>query len=489
MSGLCGLFLYFTPRINNPPRLHMEHSANKQSTLLHLITEYEAMSQKGDIAVFEEKTFFTLIQFYESEFSAERALEVIDHALEIYTYSVDFYLRKAELLFNVKQYSLADAVITQAETLAPNDILVALMRARYKVLTKQYHEALAIIDQVKSQDESHLLTEILLTEAFIYDQSREYDKQFDVLSQLLQRDHSNLAALEKISSAVENTKKYNESIQLHQQIIDKDPYSYQAWYNLAHAYSCTHEYERAIDAYEYVYIINKDFEAAYRDRGDLCLELCNFKEALKSFKEANDVFGADPDTLTNIGQCLIHLDQSKHARKYLTKALKIDPYNEELHYYIGLSFAKERSWVNAINAFKRALEMDDTREEYLASLGDAYFHLNEFSKAIYYFKKAVKDGPEQSFIWMSYANFLLATNRIKESLLVLEKGEYFANCVELTYVKSAAYFLLEDSINGMKVLEEALQTDPEMHSILFSYAPHLMVNHDIQSMINYYSAQ
>ena len=56
------------------------------------------------------------------------------------------------------------------------------MRARYKGLTKHYHEALTIIEQLKSQKEPHLLTEILLTEAFIYDQSKEFEKQFDVLS-------------------------------------------------------------------------------------------------------------------------------------------------------------------------------------------------------------------------------------------------------------------------------------------------------------------
>lgn len=467
----------------------MEHTPDHKNTLIHLVSEYEAMSQKGDVSLLEEKAFFKLVRYYENEFQRDKALEVLDHALEVYSYSVDFYIKKADLLLELRRLDDAALVIGTAESLAPGDCQVQLLQARFLCTSKQYEAALSLVADLHDQHDSLYTSEIYLCQAYISEQMKDFDQMFDALGQILALDHTHTEALERIGICADTAKRYSDSIRLHTRIIDKDPYSYQAWYNLAHAYSCIGEYERAIDAYEYAFIINKDFEAAYKDCADLSFSLCNYPRALKTYLEAYEVFGQDIDLLTSIGQCLIHIGNNKTARKYLTKALKQDQYNDELHYYVGLSFAREGRWINAINAYRRALDLDEDREEYFAGLGEAYFQLNEFEKAEFYFRKAIKNGPEQSFIWLAYANFLMATDRLEAAVVVLDKADYYTQSVDLVYCKAACLFLQEKRSEALDVLGEGLTMDYSLHALLFTFVPYLQFDPDVQSILHYYSEQ
>ncbi len=467
----------------------MEYSPNQKETLYDLLSEFEAMSQHGFNALLEENDFVRLIRYFENEMQIDKAIDVIDYALEMFAYSVDFYTRKADLLLKVNKLEDAKKCIDYALSLAPLDLQACLLHVKYLSAREQFVECMAILEDLLHQDMDKNIIPILFTKAEVLDNMGEYTQSYDTLASILEIEPGNEEAMIEIWSCTEVLKCWNTSISLHKQLIDQLPYNSMAWYNLGLGYSCIGEYERAIDAFEYSFIIDKNFQEAYKDCADLCFELCRYRQALKIYLEAYDVFGADIDLLSNIGQCLIHLDKNKTARKYLTKALQLDPFNDELHYYVGISFSREGRWVNAINAYRRALELDDCREEFLAGMGEAYFHLNEFEKADRYFRKAIKDGPEQSFIWLSYANFLIATDKIDKAVKILSKADFYAQSTDLLYCKSACLFMLDQKKEGLEVLREALISDYSLHGLLFTFAPYLQFDSDIQSIILYYKGQ
>jgi tetratricopeptide (TPR) repeat protein len=467
----------------------MEHSPNSKNTLIHLISEYEALSQKGDITKLEEKSLLKLIHFFNKEYKKEKALEVVEHALDLYPFSVEFFIKKAEILTDCKLYEDAYSVVDMAETLAPADVQLKLLKSRIFATQGRFDIAMEIISELKAHAEFTDISEVLYAEACILEMMRDFDGTFNTLKEILESNDMHDAALDKIWYISDMSRMHEHSKQLHHQLIDRNPYNYRAWYNLGQASASLGEYEQAIQAFEYAFIIYPEFETAYKECADLCFEIGKYNKALKIYMEALEVFGADLDLFHNVGQCLLYLGNPKSARKYFNKALKVDPYNDEIHYSIGLTFARESRWINAINAYKRALDLDDMREEYFAGLGEAFFHINEFDKARYYFNKAIKYGPEQSFIWLAYANFLMATNHLSKAIDLLDKAEYYTQSVDLEYCKSACYFLKEDRESGLKTLESALEKDFSMHSMLFQFAPYLQFDADIQSMIKYYKEQ
>jgi tetratricopeptide (TPR) repeat protein len=467
----------------------MEYSPNHKETLSELLSEYEAMSQSSDAALLEEGDFSRLIMYFEKENQFEKALEVAEIALQIFTYSVDFYTHKASILLELDRLDEARKCIDYALSLAPLDLQTCLLRVRYYAAREEYATALILLEDLLNQDLNKNLIPVLLVKAEVVESMSDVGQAYEVLKSILELDPTHQEALTAIWSCTEHLKCWDSSIRFHKDLIDRVPYNPVAWYNLGMAYSCIGEYEKAIDAFEYAFIIDKEFEAAYKDCGDLCFELCRYRQALRIYLEAYDVFGVDMDLLSNIGQCLIHLNKNKTARKYLTKALQLDPYNDELHYYVGISFSREGRWINAINAYRRALDLDDCREEYYAGLGEAYFHLDEMEKAERYFRKAVKDGPEQSFIWLAYANFLIANQQIEKAIKLLNKADFYAQSTDLLYCKAACYCMIDQKKAGLEVLREALVADYSLHGLLFTFAPYLQFDNDIQSIILYYKGQ
>lgn len=467
----------------------MEHSPNSKNTLIHLISEYEALSQKGDITRLEEKSLLKLIHFFESEYQKDKAMEVVEHALDIYPFSVEFYIKKADILLNNKYAEEALTVLNLAENFAPGDLHIQLLRCKLFAQNGQFELAFALIQELIDKSSNADIIDIKLVESTILEAFKDFKGSFRVLREVLIYNPKCLEALEKIWATVELSRMYEDSITLHNALIDHDPYNYLAWYNIAQAYSSTGEYDYAIDAFEYSFIINPELESAYKECADLCFEVGKHKKAFKIYMEMLEVFGPDLDLLYNIGQCLLYLGNSKSARKYLNKALKLDPFNDEIHYSIGVTFARESRWINAINAYKRALDLDDMREEYFAGLGEAFFHLNEFERAEYYFKKAIKNGPEQSFIWLAYANFLMATNRLEKAIKILESAEFYTQAIDLEYCKTACYFMLDRKKEGIESLEQVLQKDYDQHPLIFNFAPYLQFDTEVLSVLKYYKEQ
>ena len=89
----------------------MEFSSNNKEILFELLSEYEAMSQSGDVALLDERDFAQLIGYFEKERQPEKALEAIDIALEIFSYSVDFYTQKASILLSMDRLDEARKTI------------------------------------------------------------------------------------------------------------------------------------------------------------------------------------------------------------------------------------------------------------------------------------------------------------------------------------------------------------------------------------------
>jgi tetratricopeptide (TPR) repeat protein len=467
----------------------MEYSPNHKETLSELLSEYEALSRSRISALLDEQDFLKLARYFEDEQQYSKALEVLEYALELFSYSVDFYTTKASVLLNQNQLEEAKKCIDYALSLAPLDLQACLLQVRFLAAIEDFPQALSLLEDLLNQDYHKNLVPVLFVKSEIMMAMKDYEQAYDCLKFILELDPNNKKAVTEIWNCIETVKCWELAISLHKSVIDHAPYNAVAWYNLGMAYSRTGEYEKAIDAFEYAYIIDKHFEVAYRDCGDLCFELGRHRQALKTYLEAYDVFGPDTDLLANIGQSLIHLNKNKTARKYLTKALQLDPYNDELHYYVGISFSREGRWLNAINAYQRALNLDDSREEYYAGLAEAYFHLNEFVKADRFYRKSVKEGPEQSFIWLSYANYLIATDRLEKAVQLLNKAEYYAQSTDLLYCKAACHFLLNQKKQGLEVLREALISDYSLHGLLFTFAPYLQFDTDIQSILLYYKGQ
>jgi tetratricopeptide (TPR) repeat protein len=252
------------------------NDSHKGKELMRWFCNMNRVQKMARPSFFDENSFLTIIEFYHNEDRLKEAIEVAGQAIERYLFSVDFYLKKAELLIDAGDEQAALNTLEQAENFAPGQLEILLLKAEALTYMDRGGEALELLDYARAFNDGANQGELYLLESLVHEFHQDYDQMFHVLKDALKQDPQNDEILERIWVAVELSRKYKQSITLHKQIIDKHPYSYFAWYNLGHAYAYLGNYKDAIEAYEYAFIINEKFEYAIRDCAELCFETGQF---------------------------------------------------------------------------------------------------------------------------------------------------------------------------------------------------------------------
>jgi tetratricopeptide (TPR) repeat protein len=165
-----------------------------------------------------------------------------------------------------------------------------------------------------------------------------------------------------------------------------------AHYGLGNSYLATNQPAEAFKAYSQAATVNSELALAYRGMGDALTKQNKTKEAAqyynraKSFgqplpadtglaaardlkkrkrwaqalKEFQDVAASRPtaDVYVEIGDCYVGLEQPLSASQSYRKATEIDPRSALAHYKFGEVMQKMREYGAAMEAFERALALD-----------------------------------------------------------------------------------------------------------------------------------
>jgi tetratricopeptide (TPR) repeat protein len=464
----------------------MENKIKRDEDLINFVADFEIKFERGEIGYIEDKVFLKLLEYYEDEFLIEKAIEIVNVAIAQYSYRSDFYIVKARLLLNLNKAADCLDTLSKAEIIAPFEREIVLLKVRAYALKKDFDQAQEILDEMHEGATRSEQVDVLIAQSYINEYMKNYDSMYENLASAALLDTSNEEVLERLWIGAELSRRYEDSVKLHQEIIERDPYNYQAWYNLGHGYNCTWEYEKAIDALEYSFIINPEFESGYLDCADTCLQIRQFEKALDIYVEANQKFGPNSELMVNIAECNIQLGNLNIAKQWLIKAIKIDSYNDEAYYHLGECYSKEEVWYNAINAYHKAIDLENRREEYYLGLAKAYLAIEDYNKATINFQLATETGPEETLYWREYVCFLIKLGLVEEALMVLDEAEDHTYGADLLYCRAVANFLLKNPLECYEMLEEALMEDFAQHEFIFELAPELRLNKKVNSMIRYY---
>ncbi len=463
----------------------MEHKTKRDLNIINLVSDFETRFEQGNIDYVEEKTIYQLIEYYEGENQYDKAMEVLEVALDQFKYRSDFYIMKAKLLFNDNKINDCLSVLKHASNLSPNEKEITLLKIKALCSKKKIAEAKSCLKELRNDYFDDRL-EYFIAESFLHEANKDYKSMYYSLQKALKIDSTNVEALERFWVAVDLSREYEDSIVFHKSIIDEQPYNHLAWYNLGLSYSFNWEYDKAIESLEYSFIINPNYEQGYLECAEICLQEGLIQKALDIYLEANNRFGPETEHMVNIASCYLKLDKIADARMTLLKALRMESHNEEIYFLLGESYMKSESWYSAINAYLKAIDIDDTREEFFLSLAKAYVKLEDYNKATINFHKATKLCVDDSLYWREYVVFVLRIGLYDEALQILDEADEHTFGADLLYCRAITLFFKKKKKAGLEVLTEALEEDFSLHTLLFELAPELEVDKDISSMIRYY---
>jgi tetratricopeptide (TPR) repeat protein len=457
---------------------------NWDQRIYDLASTYES----GELnLLLDPETYQQLIDYYEAEEQFERALSVAQLAASHYRFTVDFNTRQAQILLQINRYSEALDILKQALNISPGDFELSLLKAEAYIYLGEHAKGAAILKVLKQDAKGAYLSEILTVEALSFERCSDFEQMFYALDAALEANPTNELALDRISLCMEICRKYDEGIARYKWLLDRNPYASSVWYYLAHAYAYLGQNAAAIEAYEYAFLAAPDFEEAYQEFVDLCIEEKRFQPALQALQEISDRFETDSDLLLLTGTCFNGLEQYETARKYLLEAIRLDVHNEEIYYQLGIGYAAQQNFAKANAYFRKAARMSPEFEVYQQALAESAFALEDYKAAEKAYRKALSLAPDDQQNWLNLAWFLLEMRRADEALELLEEAnESSLREGELSYGYCACLFANGKRQEGLRYLSGLLDESYDGYSWLFEWQPLLRSDNEVNALLSLY---
>ncbi len=452
-------------------------------TINALVSEFEAMAERGVLSILNERSYSLLIEHYMKEDIFDRAIEVINHALRNYFYSVEFYIKKAQLLAKAGHNSEALKVLDAAAMFSPNDEEMAMTRADILIQLGLSEEATHLIERLKGSSDAWVVSHAYILEGKLLRAQSLPELAFAAFRSAVFANSRNETAFEAYWSFAESNKKYEASAHIFEKIIDRDPYSYLSWFYYGHTQSYLGNYHEALEAYEYAFIINPDFELAYKEYADVCYLLKLYNKVLRCCEEYQERFGVNSDFVKWRGICYQKLGNTELARFYLHQALNLEPLDDELFYHLGECYLTEEKLSKAIKYFSKAISIEEYREEYYCSLANALAQVGDIIQAEDNYWAAINIAESDPIYWLNYANFLINNDRKEEALELLCEAEDNTVGNQAVFGKVACLFCMGRRQEALFRLSEIIIEDYESHPILFEMLPELTDDSEVINLI------
>lgn len=201
----------------------------------------------------------------------------------------------------------------------------------------------------------------------------------------------------------------------------------------------------------------------------------------------------DPNKVVNAIEFVEKYQQEKTETliDYYTSLINTYPEFSKCYYELGHLYLKKEEKLNALSAFKMALDYEPNNPYYENSLAFAYVQLEQYDSAAYYYKKALEKNPDPE--WSAIVAQALAAiyHQIKgnfdaaistlENALTLTK-----NKAPIHQALGDIYYDCQDPIAALEHYEIALNKDP-LNSRLCSRVAMLLWEQDyIEKSIVYY---
>jgi len=450
------------------------------SSIEELLTEYAALKAGEGNRFWNEQEFELLIDYFYQNSQEPEALIACELALNSHPFSSEFYILKAELLFQSLKYRQAIAVLDELDTKEQLIIDAVLLRSEILNAQFKYDQAAAYLEGMSKLFTGREQIDILLELAEVYDECEELDAVFDTLKIILKIDPNCEEALHKICYWADFAEKEEESVVLHQEIIDKYPYNALAWFNLGSAYQGLKLYEKSIDAYEFCVAIDERFEIAYRNMAEAYIRLRWYDKAIDSLQRNLELGSPEDVIFEAIGHCFDKKKNYSKARHYYLEATKLNPVDDGIFYKIGMTYVQEKAWEKAMRQFAKAYELNKDNVNYCLALGDCLVQLDDGPEALACFITAIKVRPTFRKSWLSLVRALYLFGFHDEALVQMEEStNYIDRPTDYLYFEALLLFAKGKTKAAMLKMEEAIQIAPRKLKIIEELNPDLLQRNSI----------
>lgn len=462
-------------------------SREDRDELKELLKQYQNLRAGKSHSFLEEEAFEKIIDYFDEQDEIAKAVQAVETGLEYFPFSSHLLIKKADLLIATRHYRDALEILDQASLFESNNIDIYILKTDAYLALDEQDKAVEILEEALLLFEGEEKIDLLFELADVYDDYEEFDKVFDCLRLILEKEPTNEEALYKICFWTDFTGRNEESIKLHQKIIEDAPYNELAWFNLGAAFQGLKLYEKAIDAYQYAVVIDEKFDYAYRNMGDAYIRLRKYKEAIETLEKVLELTRPEEVIHEAIGHCYHRLNKFAQARFNYRKASHMNPDDSKLHYKIALTYIAEKQYHRALSSLEQAMRIHRVYPEYNLAMGECYMQLKNYREAIQYFSTVVRMKPKNVGGWDALIRCLYNAAYFEEAgRQCLQARKATDDKPVFFFLYAAVLFAQAKPKEALLQLEEGLNKAPKLVKKLIELNPAILQNNQVVDLLAAY---
>ena len=352
-------------------------------------------------------------------------------------------------------------ILNTASTYEPENSEIHLMKASIYSQMGAFKNAIYFIEKAIENNPENK-EDLYMNLSFEYQNIGDYTNAIASLKSALIINPENNDALYDVAFCFDQAGKLEESIPFYQDFIDKQPYSVSAWFNLGYVQSQLGNHEAALEAFDYVTIIDETFSSGLISKANTLICLEKYQEAIDVFFKSFEYEEPDIYTLHYMGECYEQLMLYNEALEYYQKSLKIDITFADSWIGCGVVLEKLGFGEDGLKCIKKAVDIEPQNIDFQIEYAELLNTMGFLESATEVYNQACVDAPENIDLWLNLSSLYFENNLSQKAVETIFEGiKTNPERIEL-YYRLAAYFF-SDGYEGKAVefLKIALERQPE----------------------------
>jgi len=440
----------------------MQHE-EKEDNVLELVERYERNLSEGHPGYFDVDELEDISDYYQKRGKYQDSTAVVEMGLRLHPNSSILMLKRATLYLEIGEAQRALQIIDRLPE--RNDTDANLVRAEIFMQLNRREEALQILHQVMDEELSEK-SALCLDITGILVEDGMHGEAVEFLLEAIAEDPKNIDLLFELAYSYEQLGNTSEAILVYKSILDNDPYSSETWFNLGQACFNESRYDEAIEAYDYALVVNPKDLLAQLQKAHSYFQDGQFIQAAAAYKEYGLHSEITAAVLIYEGESYEKATLFEQAIECYRRALDIDPKCVDACTGIGICLMEKEEFSASLVWFEKALRIDASISETWVYVAEVFVNLNMSEEAMLSYKRSLDIDPDQSDVLASLGNLYFDAGDYIKTLNLYQEAEILDHDLTgLNLFYALVYAKLGDRELASEYLAKAIVLDDNAQKV------------------------
>jgi tetratricopeptide (TPR) repeat protein len=425
----------------------------------------------------------------------ERALTVLDRAIELEPDAGEAYFSKGLLLLNLKRPAEAEQAMRAGIARSPDNAVGHYHLGRILLETGKVDDAMASFERAIAGNNAFEPAYLALASMHearhdkdravavlkrylqhvnprnreirhqlvrIYVDAKDYAGARKELEDLIAEDPSDLDAQLRMALIHGEQKEYPQAIERLNGILKARPAELKVRDYLAYIYEESKDTQKALDTYTFNVQLDPSFTEGHLHLGVLYYRLKRFPEANEHLGRAIALNPKQPESHIVQGLAYLQQEQYEKSTEVFLEGIRHNPKNADLHFNLGTAYDKLNRFDDVVLAMETAIKLDPHHADALNYLGYSYADRGiRIDQAISLTKQAVALKPENGYYVDSLGWAFFKSGQLAEALVELKRAAALVGDDPVIYEHLGDIYAKQQRISDAReAWLHALELDP-----------------------------